>query len=174
MVGCCNLLVGFTWLKIWGGESWNFFLANYKIILTSSSICVCVCVCFMESFSLEIWKKSLQASSYHWWSWWSLHVHRNPQTLSAYLYTLCEFYSKDDDDHDDHVFNRTYPQNFVAFLFAVMGLLCQIPLNYKMGNNNNTTNSCCCCSTPAFLPSSLDPPHTHLPPEDLLVGRGDR
>jgi hypothetical protein len=96
------------------------------------------------------------------------------KTLSAYLYNSCEFYSKDDDDHDDRVFNRTYPQNFVAFLFAVMGLLCQIPLNYKMGNNNNTTNSCCCCSTPAFLPSSLDPPHTHLPPQDLLVGRGDR
>jgi hypothetical protein len=94
-------------------------------------------------------------------------------SFCLFIYS-CEFYSKDDDDDDDHVFNRTYPQNFVAFLFAVMGLLCQIPLNYKMGNNNNTTNSCCCCSTPAFLPSSLDPPHTHLPPQDLLVGRGDR
>jgi hypothetical protein len=96
----------------------------------------------------------LQGSSHHWRS---LHVHRNPQNSFCLFIYSCEFYSKD--DHDDHVFNTTYAQNFVAFLFAVMGLLCQIPLNYKMGNNNNNNNSCC-CSTPAFLPSSPDP-HTH-------------
>jgi hypothetical protein len=57
-------LVGFTWLKIWGGESWNFFLANYKIILTFPQfVCVCVCVCV--SWKVFLWKNKKSLCRLH-------------------------------------------------------------------------------------------------------------
>jgi hypothetical protein len=124
-------------------------------------VCVCVCVCFMEAF---LWNNKKFFAGFIT----SLKKLARPQkptnSFCLFIYSF-EFYSKDDDHH--HVFNRTYPQNFVAFLFAVMGLLCQIPLNYKMGNNNNNNNSCC-CFTPTLLPSSPDP-HTHTHTSHLKI-----
>lgn len=166
-------LVGWVVVTCWmgslgwksGGENLGAF---FWLIIKSSNFFLNLCVCCCMKVFLWNNKKSLQASSHHWRS---LHVHRNPQNSFCLFIYSCEFYSKDDDHHHhDHVFKQNICPKFCCFLVCSDGFA--LPNSIKLQNGKQQQQL---LFYSHFLPSSPDPhTHSHLPPEDLLVGGGDR